>query len=183
LNRSEGPDPVPYIDRLESENAFFREAAAWSLGEIGSPRAARPLAGLLLREVRAAEAGGSLDNGGVVRAVAVAIRRIGASEALYAVVRALCAIGRSRGADRETVEELVETLAEVGGPTAIREAVEKVAQAARLKPEATPGLEILCPTLFGCLGLCGDGAIQTLRRIARAGPAPLRAAALSALDL
>ena len=42
----DGPDPSPFIGRLTAPDAFRREAAAWSLGEIGSPRASRPLAGL-----------------------------------------------------------------------------------------------------------------------------------------
>ncbi|MGH7163683.1 MAG: HEAT repeat domain-containing protein, partial [Planctomycetota bacterium] len=110
---SDQPDPLPYIDRLEAEDAFDREAAAWSLGEIGSPRAARPLAGLLLRELKGVERSGYLDHGSVVRAVSVAIRRIGAVEALYALIKALCVLTRARGVDEETIEEIVESLAEV----------------------------------------------------------------------
>jgi hypothetical protein len=176
-DRFEGPDPLPYIDRLESEDAFFREAAAWSLGEIGSPRAGRPLAGLLLREVSTIERSGYIDHGAVVCAVSVAIRRIGATEALFAVVRALCALTRARGADRDTVTDLVETLSEVGGPHAVREAAEKVADAAKACDPVCPGLGVVATVLFDRLGLCGDCAQATLRRIAKTGPCCLRAIA------
>lgn len=173
-NTPEHPDPFRYIERLENEDAFFREAAAWSLGEIGSPRAARPLAGLLLREVQTIRRSGFLDNGAVVRAVAIAIRRIGATEALYAVVKALCALTHAKGADEETVEELVDTLAEVGGPGVVREAADRIVQCARECRPVCPGLETVSAILLERLGLCGDAAMATLRRLAAGGPALLR---------
>ncbi len=172
-NELDRPDPSPYIHNLGASDAVHREAAAWSLGEIGSPRAARPLAGLLLREMQAVERSGVFAHSAVVRAVAVAIRRIGAQEALYAVLKALCVLSRARAVDDETVKDLVETLAEVGGPGAVREAADKVVDGARRNRPA-PGLEAVGAILLERLGLCGDAAQATLRRVAETGPAPLR---------
>jgi len=172
-NAPDLPDPGPFIHNLGASDAVYREAAAWSLGEIGSPRAARPLAGLLLREMQAVERTGLFANTAVVRAVAVAVRRIGAQEALYAVIKALCVLSRARGVDDETVKDLVETLAEVGGPGAVREAADKVIAGAR-GGRAAPGLEAVGAVLLERLQLCGDAAEATLQRVAAAGPAPLR---------
>lgn len=177
----EQPDPSIYIGRLSAEDAFFREAAAWSLGEIGSPRAARPLAGLLLRELRSVERSGYIAHRDVVLAVVEAIRRIGATEALYALVKALCVLTRSRGVDEKTVAEIVEALAEVGGPNAVREAADRVVQCARDCKPVCPGLHVVGAVLLARLGLCGDVAVTTLRRLARRGPMALQPLARKAL--
>jgi hypothetical protein len=177
------PDPSLYIERLANEDAFHREAAAWSLGEIGSPRATRPLAGTLLREIRSVEESGYLDHAPVVRAVSEAIRRIGSSDALYALVKALCVLMRSKGVDRSTVVELVETISAVGGPNAVREAADRVVASARECCPHCPGLDTVASVLLDRLGLCGDAAVSSLRRIANGGPAPLRPFASSALAL
>ncbi|NJN14746.1 MAG: HEAT repeat domain-containing protein, partial [Planctomycetes bacterium] len=136
---SDLPDPSLYIGRLTAEDAFFREAAAWSLGEIGNPRAVGPLAGLLLREMSTVERGGYIAHAEVVRACVEALRRLGSPDSLYALVKALCVLTRSRGVDEETVMEIVEALNEVGGPNAVREAADKVVRCARGKT-SPPGL-------------------------------------------
>lgn len=180
----EFPDPSsPFIDRLGAEDAFHREAAAESLGSLGSPRAARPLAGLLLRELQTVERTGLLAHTAVVRAVTVAIRRIGATEALYALVKALCVLSRARRVDEELVKEIVESLAEVGGPAAVREAADRVVRCAGESGDASPGLEAVGAILLERLGFCGDAGVATLLRVARAGPTPLRPLARRALAL
>ena len=120
------PDPSLYIDRLADEDAFHREAAAWTLGEIGSPRAARPLAGLLLRELTSVERSGFVDHNEVVCAATEAMRRIGATEGLYALVKGLCVLSHAQGVDETTIVEIVDTIGELGGPTAMREATDRV---------------------------------------------------------
>jgi hypothetical protein len=179
---SDGLDPRLYIGRLSDTNAWHREAAAWSLGEMGLPRAARPLAGLLLRELRTVERSGYVTHAEVVRAVVNAIRRIGSTEALYALLQALCVLTHSKGVDRGTVEEIVECIAEVGGLTAVREAVDRVVRCARECHPVCPGLHIVGSVLLGRLGLCGDAAVKTLRRLSRAGPATLKPLARRALQ-
>jgi hypothetical protein len=161
------PDPTLYIDRLLDEDAFCREAAAWTLGEIGDSRAGRPLAGLILRELKVAP------HEEVVRAAATAIARLGAIDALYALVRALCAFGRASGVEEETVVEVVEALGEVGGPNAVREATERLVRETAGRPHA-PGLAVVSRVLLARLGLCGDAAVATLKRLARVGPEPIR---------
>ena len=168
------PDPTLYIGRLSNSEAWYREAAAWSLGEIGNPRAARPLAGLLLREIRSVERSGYIAHAEVVRAVVMAIRRIGSTEALYSLMQALCVLTHSKGVDRETVAEIVESIAEVGGLTAVREAVDRVVRCARECHPVCPGLHIVGSVLLGRLGLCGDAAVKTLRRLSRSGPPTLK---------
>ncbi|MFQ5844119.1 MAG: HEAT repeat domain-containing protein, partial [Planctomycetota bacterium] len=166
----------PFIDRRATGDAFRRAAAAWSLGEIGSPRAARPLAGLLLRELSTVERSGYLDHGGVVRAVSVAIRRIGGVEALYALVKALCVLARARGVQEETVAEIVDSLAEVGGPSAVREAADRFVQSVGERPPEAggSGLDTVGEIIFERLSLCGDSAQFNLKRIALGGPPALR---------
>lgn len=161
------PDPTLYIGRLLDQDPFCREAAAWSLGEIGDMRAARPLAGLILRELQA------VPDEDVVRAAAGAITRLGATEALYALVRALCAFGKSAEVEEETVIEVVEALGEVGGPNAVREATERLVRETAGRPHA-PGLAVVTRVLLARLGLCGDAAVATLRRLARVGPDSIR---------
>lgn len=161
------PDPTLYIDRLQADDAFCREAAAWSLGEIGDARAARPLAGLILREIQ------TVPHEEVVRAAAVAIARIGAVDALYALMRALCSFGRSEAVEEETVVEVVEALGEVGGPNAVREATERLVRETAGRPHA-PGLAVVARLLLERLSLCGDAAVATLRRLARGGPESFR---------
>lgn len=161
------PDPTLYIDRLQDDDPFCREAAAWSLGEIGDARAARPLAGLILREIQTAP------HEEVVRAAAMAIARLGAVDALYALVRALCSFGRALVVEEETVVEVVEALGEVGGPNAVREATERLVRETAGRPHA-PGLAVVTRVLLARLGLCGDAAEATLRRLARGGPEPIR---------
>lgn len=165
-----------YIDRLGDADAFHREAAAWSLGELGSPRAARPLAGLLLRELESVEALGFIGNGDVVRATVEAIRRIGAPEALFALVRGLEVLSRARGVGREIVEDIVECIAAVGGFSAVREAADRVVRQARLcaKCGSCHGLRVVAEVTFERLVLCGDPGVATLRRVARTGPDPLQ---------
>jgi HEAT repeat protein len=168
LNTEPGqPDPTLYIDRLLDEDAFCREAAAWSLGEIGDARAARPLAGLILRELQAEP------HEEVVRAAAGAIARLGATDALYALVKALCAFGRAVVVEEETVVDVVEALGEVGGPNAVREATERLVRETAGRPHA-PGLAVVCHVLLERLGLCGDAAVATLKRLARGGPDGIR---------
>jgi HEAT repeat protein len=168
LNTEPGqPDPTLYIDRLLDEDAFCREAAAWSLGEIGDARAARPLAGLILREVQFEP------HEEVVRAAAGAIARLGATEALYALVRALCAFGCAEDVEEETVIEVSEALNEVGGPNAMREATERLVRETAGRPHA-PGLAVVCRVLLSRLSLCGDAAVATLKRLARGGPDGIR---------
>jgi len=170
---SEGPDPSPFIVRLSAEDAFHREAAAWSLGNIGNQRAARPLAGLFLREISTVERSGYLDHGAVVCAVTLAIRKLGATEALYALFKGLTVLARSKGVDRETIEEIIETIAEVGGPNAVREAADRVIQTARTCDKC-PGLEVVGTVLLEYTSLCGDAAVSTIRRVARNGPVALQ---------
>jgi len=168
LNKDPGqPDPTLYIDRLQDEDAFCREAAAWSLGEIGDLRAARPLAGLILREIQ------TVPHEEVVRAAAVAIARLGAIDALYALMRALCSFGRADGVEEETVVEVVEALGEVGGPNAVREATERLVRETAGRPHA-PGLAVVSGVLLNRLSLCGDAAVATLKRLARGGPESIR---------
>ena len=165
------PDPSLYIDRLGDSSPLHREAAAWTLGEIGSPRAARPLAGLLLRELSSVEISGYLRHTQVVSAVVEAIRRLGATEALYALFKALNVLSRARVVDESTVIEIVDTIGEVGGPNAMCEAANR---ALRGIERETPGLRIVADVLLPRLGLCGDAAERTLRRLANGGPEPLR---------
>jgi len=175
----EQPDPSHYIGRLSNQSAFDREAAAWSLGEIGSPRAARPLAGLLLRELRTVERFGYIAHGDVVGRVVEAIRRIGSTEALYALMKSLCVLSKSKGVDREIVEAIIEAIAEVGGFHAVREAADRVVRCARECECAPPcpGLHTVSTVVLERLSLCGDAAMQTLRRLARRGPEALRSIA------
>jgi hypothetical protein len=161
------PDPTLYIGRLFDEDAFCREAAAWTLGEIGDARAGRPLAGLILREIQ------EDPHEEVVRAAAVAIARLNSIDALYALMRALCTFGRSEGVEEETVVEVVEALGEVGGPNAVREATERLVRETAGRPHA-PGLAVVTRVLLARLGLCGDAAVATLKRLARVGPEPIR---------
>ena len=171
----DGPDPLPFIGRLTATDAFRREAAAWSLGEIGSPRASRPLAGLFLREIQSVEQSGYLANTAVVSAVTTAIRRLGAIEALYALMNGLRVLTHAKGVDFETVEEIVDTIAEVGGPNAVREATDKIIKSVRECTQPTcPGLEIVASVLLQRASLCGDAALKTLDRVAHGGPPPLR---------
>lgn len=175
MNKNPGaPDPTFYIHRLGDERAFHREAAAWTLGGLGSLKAARPLAGLLIREVQTVERSGYLEHSDVVRAAAEAIRRLGATDALYAVLKALCVLSRAKVIDEPTVEELVDCIADVGGPNAVREATDRVVSEARRaagSPERRPteGLRIVGDVLLGRLSLCGDAAVATLRRLANGG--------------
>lgn len=163
------PDPSLYIDRLADEDAFHREAAAWTLGEIGSPRAARPLAGLLLRELTSVERSGVVDHNEVVCAAAEAMRRIGATEGLYALVKGLCVLSHAQGVDETTIVEIVDTIGEIGGPSAMREATDRVVRDAG-QHHAGPGLQTVSRVLLSRLSLCGDAAVHTLRRLARRGP-------------
>jgi hypothetical protein len=167
------PDPSLYIDRLADEDAFHREAAAWTLGEIGSPRAARPLAGLLLRELTSVDHSGFVDHDEVVCATVEAMRRIGATEGLYALVKALCVLSRAQGVDEATIVEIVDSIGEIGGPSAMREATDRVVQDAG-KRRAEPGLQTVSRVLLSRLSLCGDAAIHTLHRLANRGPDGIR---------
>jgi len=167
------PDPAFYIDRLQDEDAFCREAAAWSLGEIGNPRAVRPLAGLILRELKSIDDFGAPRNEEVVRAAADSIRRLGTTEGLYALIKALCALGRARYVEESTVVEIAEALGEVGGPNAVREATDRLVRETAGRPQA-PALAVVSQVLLSRLSLCGDAAIATLRRLARGGPEPIR---------
>lgn len=178
-----GPDPTHYIDRLASDDPFQREAAAWSLGGIGHPRANRPLAGLLLREIRTIPSTGTIEHEDVVRAAVDSIRRLGATESLYAIIRSLCAMGCCDDIERETVEELVECLGEVGGLNVVREATDKVVRHARENCPHCRGLETVAMVLFERLAMCGDPGVRTLRRLSNAGPAPLRPLAEHALSM
>jgi HEAT repeat protein len=166
------PDPSLYIDRLLDEDAFHREAAAWSLGEIGNPRASRPLAGLILRELEGER------HEEVVRAAAGAIGRLGGTDALYALVKALCVLGHAEEVEEETVVEIAEALGEVGGPNAVREATERLVRETAGRPHA-PGLAVVSRVLLNRLSLCGDAAVATLRRLARGGPEGIRPIAQS----
>lgn len=170
-------DPSPFIDRLFAEDAMRREAAAWSLGELECGRAARPLAGLLLRELQSVESMGFIDNTAVVRATVEAIRRIGATESLYALVKALVVLAKSKGVDEETVAEILDCLLAVGGFNAVREAADRVVQQSRQCSECgggCPGMRIVSQVLCARLVLCGDAAVATLRRVSRGGPQPLQ---------
>lgn len=168
------PDPSLYIESLSHGDAMRREAAAWSLGEIGSPRAARPLAGLLIRELKSVERTGTLANADVVGAVVEAIRRLEATECLYALIKALCTLSRAQWADEDLVVEIVESLGEVGGPIVVKEAADKVAYEARNVANPAPGLRIVGRVLLSRLSLCGDAALSTIRRLAHGGPADLK---------
>lgn len=182
MNEQPGdPDPSPYIARLSNGSAFHREAAAWTLGELGCQRAARPLAGLVLRELESVEQVGYLTNSEVVRAAVTAIRRIGSPEPLYCLVKALCTLSRSHHVERSVVMEIVESLASVGGFHAVREAADKVVRHAKDGVASAPGLDEVGDVLFARLGLCGDAGIATLRRLSGSGPAPLRTIAKRAL--
>jgi len=177
-------DPTNFIDNLESDCSMRREAAASSLGSMGNPRAGRPLAGLLLREVRTISLSGLLENPGVVSAAAGSIRRLGATESLYAVIRSLCEMGCCVEIDRTTVEALVECIAEIGGPNVVREATDKVVQHAREHcRDERRGVETVAMVLFENLSMCGDAGVRTLRRLANAGPEHLRAFAGHALAM
>ena len=162
------PDPSLYIDRLANEDAFHREAAAWTLGEIGSPRAARPLAGLLLRELTSIQRSGFVDHDEVVCAAVEAMRRIGATEGLYALVKALCVLSCAKGVDEATIVEIVDSIGEIGGPSAMREATDRVVRDAGKRHG--PGLQTVSRVLLSRLSLCGDAAIHTLHRLAMRGP-------------
>jgi len=176
-------DPSPFIESLGSDCPFRREAAALTLGGLGNPRAGRPLAGLLLREVASVEYTGEVENEDVLRAGSDAIRRLGATESLYAVIKAICALGASEIVERETVETLIDCVAEIGGPTAVREAADKVVRRAREQFDYCPGMDTVAVVVFDRLGLCGDTGLSTLRRLALAGPAPLRPLAEHALSM
>jgi hypothetical protein len=182
-NLDTGLDPTLYIDRLGSDDPMQREAAAWSLGCMGHPRAKRPLAGLLLREMRTVPATGSIEHEDVVRAAVDSIRRLGATESLYAVINSRCAMGCFPDIDRTVVEELVECLAEVGGLTVVREAADKVVRHARETCPHCRGLETVGMVLFESLSMCGDAGVKTLQRVAHAGPDPLRPLAAYALAM
>ncbi len=170
-----------YIQRLNSSDAFHREAAAWTLGELGSPRSGRPLAGLLLREIETVELTGYLHHVEVVRAVAEAIRRLGAGEALYALVKALCVLAQATLVDETTIEEIVESIGVVGGPSAIREAADRVVAKTREQEQPSAALDVVARVLLTRLSLCGDAAEKTLRRLAHGPALPLRAHAAYAL--
>ena len=82
------------------------------------------------------------------------------------------------------MEGLVECLAEVGGLTVVREAVDKVVRRAR--DEGTVphrGLETVGMVLFESLSMCGDAGVKTLHRVANAGPVPLRPLAEHAISM
>ena len=128
------------------------------------------------------EESGYLDHAPVVRAVSEAIRRIGSSDALYALVKALCVLTHSKGVDRPTVMELVETISAVGGPNAVREAADRVVASARECRPHCPGFDTVASVLLDRLGLCGDAAVSSLRRIANGGPESLRPFAHIALS-
>ena len=168
------PDPSLYIDRLTADDAFHREAAAWTLGEIGNTRAVRPLAGLLLRELRSVEDSGYIDHNEVVRAGVEAMRRIGATDGLYALVKSLCVLTCAKGVDEATIVEIVDAIGELGGPNAMREATDRVACHARASCPDSPGLKVVSNVLLSRLSLCGDAAISTLKRLARGGPDAMR---------
>lgn len=170
------PDPTPFIGRLSAEEPIYREAAAWTLGEIGHERAARPLAGLLLREMETVDITGFIHHTDVVRAAIEALRRIGATETLYALVRALCKMSQAVYVDEQPVAEVIDALNEVGGPSALREAADRVAREAS-DPETEEigtGLATVGEMLLSRLSLCGDAAIATLRRLAARGPESLQ---------
>ena len=166
------PDPSLYIEKLSAEDACSREAAAWTLGAIGSPRAARPLAGLFLRELESVETAGYLRHDEVVVAVVEAIRRLGATEALYALIKGVCVMGRAKILDEDTLTEIVDAIGEVGGPNAVREVADRVVRCAR-EGACGPCMETVARVLLPRLELCGDHAESTLRRLALNGPDPL----------
>jgi len=177
------PDPMPFIERLSAKEPIYREAAAWTLGEIGSLRATRPLAGLLIREVETVEITGFVHHTDVVRATVEAIRRIGTSDALYALVRALCVMSRAVHVDRDAVIEVVDSIGELGGPNAMREAADRVVRDARIHlDDAGEGLRIVGTVLMSRLSLCGDAAVATLRRLAQRAPGTLQPLAARAYD-
>ncbi|MEM8885038.1 MAG: hypothetical protein AAGD14_13280 [Planctomycetota bacterium] len=160
-----------------------REAAAMSLGCMGHPRANRPLAGLLLREMRSVQLTGVIENEDVVLAAVDSIRRLHATESLYAVVRALCDMACGSEIRRETVEAMVECLAEVGGLGVVREAADKVVRHTREHCADCPGIEVVAMVLFEGLSMCGDPGVRTLTRLANAGPGPLQPIAAYALAM
>jgi len=179
----EGIDPSPFIGRLDSADPFLRQAAASSLGSMGDPRASRPLAGLLLREMRTVHQTGEIEHEDVVLAAVDSIRRIGGTESLYAVIRSLCAMGCCHEVDRDTVAELVECLAEAGGLNVVREAADKVVRHAQEHCPHCRGLETVGMVIFERLSMCGDAGVRTLRRLANAGPEALRPLAAYALGM
>jgi len=176
-------DPRHYIESLGSESAMKREAAALSLGGMGDRRANRPLAGLLLREVVTVAQTRQIAHEDIVCAASDAIRQLGATESLYAVMRVLCTASCTESVERTTIESLVDCLAEVGGFTAVREAADKVVRHAQdLCPECR-GLETVGVVLFEALSMCGDPGVKTLQRLSRAGPEPLKPIADFALSM
>ncbi len=170
------PDPIPFIGRLTAENPIYREAAAWTLGEIGDARAARPLAGLLLREMNTVDITGLIHYTDVVRASVEALRRLGATETLYALVRTLCKMSHATYVDDDAVAEVVDALNEVGGPTAVREAADRVVQDAHGTPDEdiSNGLATVGRVTMARLSLCGDAGVATLRRLSARGPTTLQ---------
>ena len=167
-------DPSNFIERLESDCPMRREAAARSLGSMGCSDASRPLAGLLLREIRSVPLTGLLENPDVVSATAESIRVLGATESLYAIIRSLCMMSCCEEVDRETVESLVECLSEVGGPNVVREAADKVVRHAADACDDSRGIETVAMVLFENLSMCGDAGVRTLRRLSNAGPTRLQ---------
>jgi hypothetical protein len=176
-------DPSHYIESLASDCPMRREAAAITLGGLGHPRASRPLAGLLLREVAGVERTGEIEHEDVLRAGTDAIRRLHATDSLYAVMKVVCTLGHTEVVERVTVESLVECLAEVGGFSAVRETADKLVKLAREEETFCPGMETVGMVIFDRLSLCGDAGIKTLERLARTGPAPLKPLAGYALSM
>jgi len=188
-SRNSALDSSHFIESLASESAFKREAAALSLGCMGDRRAGRPLAGLLLREVVTVPQTQQIAHEDVVCAASDAIRRLGATESLYAVMRVLCTASCTESVERATIESLVDCVAEVGGFTAVREAADKVVSHARehcpeqSSRESVGGLETVGMVLFEALSMCGDPGVKTLERLSRAGPEPLKPLACYALSM
>ena len=182
-SRDSAIDPSHYIHSLSSESAMKREAAAMSLGGMGVRRAGRPLAGLLLREMVTVPQTQQITHEDVVCAASDAIRQLGATESLYAVMKVLCSASCTHAVQRSTIESLVDCLAEVGGLTAVREAADKVVRHAREHCPHSRGLETVGMVVFEALSLCGDPGVKTLERLSRAGPEPLRPLAGHALSM
>jgi len=176
-------DPRHFIESLGSISAMKREAAALSLGGMGDRRASRPLAGLLLREVVTVAQTRQIAHEDVVCAASDAIRQLGATESLYAVMKALCTASCTASVQRTTVESLVNCVAEVGGFTAVREAADKVVRHAEGLCPDCHGLETVGAVLFEALSMCGDPGVKTLRRLSRAGPETLKPLAEFALSM
>lgn len=176
-------DPRHYIENLESVSAMKREAAALSLGGMGDRRANRPLAGLLLREVVTVAQTQQITHEDVVCAASDAIRQLGATESLYAVMKALCTASCTATVQRSTIESLVNCVAEVGGFTAVREAADKVVRHADSVCPKCRGLETVGSVLFEALSMCGDPGVKTLQRLSRAGPDSLKPLADFALSM